>query len=112
MCMILILMGTWSYFVMMALITVWAEQANKIALNFERNFEIVKHVLSELNVDESVNNDVRSFMSQLWSNQYGYRDEAVLNLLPHNIRVSIMENLSLGVLGNIAFYRYSKRIYE
>eukprot|EP01083_Nonionella_stella_P075395 204969_1 len=102
--MVLIIIGTSSYFVMMALITVWAEQANKIATNFERNFEIVKHVLSQLNVSENVNNDVRSFMSQLWSNQYGYRDETVLSLLPHNIRVSIMYSLSLGVLENITFF--------
>ena len=104
MCMVLIIIGCASYFGMMGLITVWAEQANKVALNFERNFEIVKHCLSELNVEENVNNDVRSFMSQLWSNQYGYKDETVLNLLPRNIRVSIMENLSLGVLSNIGLF--------
>lgn len=103
-CCMLILIGTSAYFTILALITVWAEQANRIALSFERNFEIVKHVLHELQVTEAVNDDVRSFMSQLWTNQYGYRDEKVLSLLPRNIRVSIMDNLSLGVLAKIPFF--------
>jgi len=109
MTMTLIVVGCASYFAMMGLITVWAEQANKVALTFERNFEIVKHTLSELRVDDAVTNDVRSFMSQLWSNQFGYRDATVLSLLPRNIRVSIMHNLSLGVLGNISLFANAPR---
>ena len=43
---LLILSGTSFYFLVMALITVWAEQSNRVALEFEKKYEVIKHCLS------------------------------------------------------------------